>query len=131
MEAMHSAVASGLSFHSQGCSMFGVPSAEVHKVYGWHKSVFNLIALVESKLQHMPSTAVTACAVFKATLRTLLESCVLCRRTTEEEGTEPSEAQAGDEKKKNRVVLQSVADRLQPAIWKWSSEAATFWAQRR
>ena len=25
-----------------------------------------------------------------------------------------------------RALLQSLADRVQPAIWKWSSEAATF-----
>ena len=54
---------------------------EVHKVYGWHKSVFNHTALVLSTLKHIARVLNSGDSMrsFRATLRTVLESCVLYR----------------------------------------------------
>ena len=55
--SLHSVVASGLLLRTQGGVRSFAGKCEIHKVYGWHKSVFDQIALP------LPSTAVTACAV--------------------------------------------------------------------
>ena len=46
-----------------------------------------------------------------------------------EDKKEPNPAKLRRAVRKYRALLQSLADREQPAIWKWSSEAATFKAQ--
>ena len=43
-----------------------------------------------------------------------------------EDKKEPNPAKLRRAVRKYRALLQSLADRVQPAIWKWSSEAATF-----
>ena len=57
----------GFRFAARGLEALRV-KCEIHKVYGWHKSVFNQIAPM-----------VTACVSFRATLRTVLESYLLYR----------------------------------------------------
>ena len=48
-----------------------------------------------------------------------------------EDKKEPNPAKLRRAMRKYRAPLQSLADRVQPATWKWISAAATFWSMLR
>ena len=54
---------------------------EIHKEYGWHKSVFNQIAPILSKLKHIAFALNSGDSMrsFRATLRIVLESCFIAQ----------------------------------------------------
>ena len=70
----------GFRFSARGFGALHV-KCEIHKVYGWHKSVFNQIAPILSKLKHIALALNNGDIMrsFRATLRTVLESCLLDR----------------------------------------------------
>ena len=81
METLHSVVASGLSLRIHGGFDALHVKCEVHKVCGGHKSVFNQIVLVLSNLKHIALALNSGDSMrsFRATLRTVLESCLFYR----------------------------------------------------
>ena len=67
------------------------------------------------------------CALIDRALVTKYTSLMVHHLPRGQETTEPSEAEACGEKVQSSSA--ELADKVQPAIWKWSSEAATFQAQ--